>query len=115
MDHLRVFSPPLSGTSADAGVLAGAAFADALTSIDEAPALRMLVRRLDEIERGRRRAAELPGQIAHAHAHGASGPEVVLAMHRQARLMAAYQIDVMCAARVVGATAAGLKQLVTAA
>jgi hypothetical protein len=114
----------------------GAAFADAMASVAvppvnlgaalgapvsgtsgvaDSPALRTLARRLDEIERKRVEAAALPDRIARSYADGASGPEVTLAMHRQARLMAAYNIDVMWAARVIGSTASGLKQLITAA
>jgi hypothetical protein len=114
----------------------GAAFADALasvavppvklgaalgapvsgiTGVADSPALRTLARRLDEIERTRVEAAALPERIAQSYADGVSGPEVALAMHRQARLMAAYNIDVMWAARVIGSTAGGLRQLITAA
>ena len=140
MDDLRLSSAQAFGPFPKASASAGAAFADVLASVTlppaqleaalrapatgasraaadaaDAPALRTLARRLDEFERTRVEAAQLPERIATSHANGASGPEVALAMHRQARLMAAYNIDVMWAARIVGATAGGLRQLITAA
>ncbi len=115
MDDLKISLPRAPRSSADVGLSTGAAFADALAAIDDAPALRMLMRGLDAIERGRAEAAALPERVTLAHSRGAPSADVVLAMHRQARLMASYQIDVMWAARVVGATAAGLRQLITAA
>lgn len=136
MDDRSVSSLQAFGLPLHADPSAGAAFADALASVSappvklgaalrapvsgasgvaDSPALRTLARRLDEIERKRVEAAALPERIARSYADGASGPEVALAMHRQARLMAAYNIDVMWAARVIGSTAGGLRQLITAA
>jgi hypothetical protein len=136
VDDLSVSSLQAFGLPLRADLSAGAAFADALASVSappvkpgaalrapvsgasrvaDSPALRTLARRLDEIERKRVEAAALPERIARSYADGASGPEVALAMHRQARLMAAYNIDVMWAARVIGSTAGGLRQLITAA
>ncbi|MEA3121117.1 MAG: hypothetical protein QOH33_658 [Paraburkholderia sp.] len=139
MDDLSISSLEAIALHPHVDTSAGAAFAHALSSavpppvapgapaatlsepvsgasgIVDSPALRTLARRLDEIERTRIEAAALPGRIARSHADGASGPEVALAMHRQARLLAAYNIDVMWAARVIGSTAGGLRQLITAA
>ncbi|CAN7414237.1 hypothetical protein LJR230_002534 [Trinickia sp. LjRoot230] len=78
------------------------------------PALRDLARRLDDIERNRIEATLLPGQIAHAHQSGVGGAAIALAMHRQARVTAAYNLDVLWSARLVGVAGAALKQLVTA-
>jgi hypothetical protein len=136
VDDLSVSSLQAFGLPPHVDPSAGAAFAQALasvatspvklgaalrapasgvTSVADSPALRSLARRLDEIERKRVEAAALPERIARSYVDGTSGPEVALAMHRQARLMAAYNIDVMWAARVIGATAGGLRQLITAA
>ncbi len=136
MDDLSVSSLQAFGLPAHVDPSEGAVFADVLasvaappaklgaalrasvsgpSSVADSPALRTLARRLDEIERTRVEAAALPERIARSHADGASGPEVALAMHRQARRMAAYNIDVMWAARVIGSTANGLRQLISAA
>jgi hypothetical protein len=136
VDDLSVSSLQILAQPPHVDSFAGAAFADVLASVAAPPvkpgaalrapvsgasgvadssALRTLARRLDEIERKRVEAAALPERIARSYADGASGPEVALAMHRQARLTAAYNIDVMWAARVIGSTAGGLRQLITAA
>jgi hypothetical protein len=139
VDDLKLSSAQAFEPLSNADVSAGAGFARTLASVaapaplraalharafgvagtsgaaTDAPALRNLARRLDEIERRRIEAAALPERIARSYAGGASGPEVALAMHRQARLMAAYNLDVMWAARIVGASAGGLRQLIAAA
>lgn len=77
-------------------------------------ALDRLAGHLETIERTRIEARRLPERIVQAHANGAGTADIALAMHRQARLMAAYQLDVLWTAKIVGAATASVKQLISA-
>ena len=77
-------------------------------------ALARLAGHLENIERTRVEAGRLPAHIAEAHAAGAGTAGIAIAMHRQARLMAAYQLDVLWTAKIVGTATASLKQLIAA-
>ncbi|HTI19183.1 MAG TPA: hypothetical protein VL598_16150 [Trinickia sp.] len=106
-------SAPLNAVRvAAANASAASVRAGAQQARADVPVMAWLARGLDELEGKRVEAAGLPASIVQSHARGASGSAVVLAMHRQARIMAAYHMDVMWAAKVVGATAGGLKQLI---
>lgn len=78
------------------------------------PTLDRLARHVEHIERTRVEASRLPERIAEAHANGAQASGIAVAMHRQARLMAAYNLDVLWTAKIVGTAAASLKQLIAA-
>ncbi len=80
----------------------------------DSSALDRLAGHLENIERTRIEAGRLPGRIAEAHASGAGTAGIAIAMHRQARLMAAYQLDVLWTAKIVGTATASLKQLIAA-
>jgi hypothetical protein len=77
-------------------------------------ALDRLEGHLEHIARTRIEARQLPERIVKAHANGAGTADIAIAMHRQARLMAAYQLDVLWTAKLVGTATASLKQLITA-
>ncbi|NRO94434.1 hypothetical protein GWC77_00565 [Paraburkholderia sp. NMBU_R16] len=115
--------------AADAPALAreGAEFAQALAEAPLAgPSLRTLRApahssaldrlegHLEHIARTRIEVRQLPERIAKAHANGAGTAHIAIAMHRQARLMAAYQLDVLWTAKLVGTATASLKQLIAA-
>jgi hypothetical protein len=135
VDHATLMRVHAIGQPEHAGVAQGAAFANALASVSTHGVIRSmpsvadaveqrhvepsstantLARHLDDIERHRVEASLLPGHIARSHESGLHGNDVALAMHRQARLMAAYNLNVMWSAKVVGVTAAAIKQLITA-
>ena len=112
--------PPLDFRALHAGVLVpggvaaaadGGAFARALT---HAPLLDRLAGHLEHIEHTRIEAGRLPGHVVEAHANGAGPSGIAISMHRQARLMAAYQLDVLWTAKIVGTTTTSLKQLIAA-
>lgn len=132
MDNVALFRVRAIGQLENAGVSHGAAFANALASVsgqgvtsrmlstgdsaaqENSPTLNPLARHLDEVERHRAEANSLPGRIARSHDSGMHGGDVAVAMHRQARLMAAYNLDVMWSAKLLGVTAGAIKQLITA-
>lgn len=111
-------------TDAPALAREGAEFAQALAEAPlagaslRAPAhssgLDLLEGHLEHIARTRLEARQLPERIVKAHANGADTADIAIAMHRQARLMAAYQLDVLWTAKLVGTATASLKQLITA-
>lgn len=136
MDRLQLLdSHAIAGVRAESASTTssasdGAAFAHALTHAAAPPrALDALVTRapgdasvldrlavhLESIERKRVEAGLLPERVAQAHADGAGTAGLAVAMHRQARLMAAYNLDVLWTAKIVGTATASLKQLIAAA
>lgn len=78
------------------------------------PLLEQLAVHIENVERTRIEGNRLPERIAEAHAAGVGSAGIAIAMHRQARLMAAYQLDVLWSAKIVGTAAASLKQLIAA-
>ena len=80
----------------------------------ETSTLDRLAGHLERIERARAEARRLPERVAAAYANGAGPSTIAISMHRQARLMAAYQLDVLWTAKIVGTTTASLKQLIAA-
>lgn len=76
--------------------------------------LGALARQLDEIARHRIEAQALSSDLAGAWATGIDTSTLAVKMHRQARAMASYNMSVMWAAKLVGVTAASLRQLTAA-
>lgn len=74
-------------------------------------ALDALARQLDRIGRQRLAAQRSSDELAGAWASGTDAETLAVTMHRQARAMAAYNISVMAASKLVGVTTGALKQL----
>lgn len=74
-----------------------------------------LGRQLDILARHRVEAQALSDGIAGAWATRPDVSTLAVAMHRQARAMASYNISVMWGAKLVGVTAGAVRQLATAA
>ncbi|PMS14106.1 hypothetical protein C0Z17_00770 [Trinickia caryophylli] len=85
------------------------------TGTSRSPTLRALAQHLDDIERRRVEADTLRSRAVGAQAAGEGGHVVAALMYRQARALAAHNLDIMWSARVVGASAGALKQLLNAA
>lgn len=88
-----------------------AAAAQVVTPSPRGPALDALARQLDDIGRQRLEAQRSSDRLAEAWASGADAETLAVTMHRQARAMAAYNIGVMMASKLVGVTTGALKQL----
>ena len=88
--------------------------APVLPAGEPAPVLASLARQLDEIARHRVEARARSEELAGAWASGVDTPALAVSMHRQARAMASYNLGVMWGAKLIGATTAALRQLVTA-
>ncbi|HTH76829.1 MAG TPA: hypothetical protein VL635_20775 [Trinickia sp.] len=88
-----------------------AAGAPVLTPAPRGAALDALARQLDDIGRQRLEAQRSSDALAGAWASGTDAQTLAVTMHRQARAMAAYNISVMAASKLVGVTTGALKQL----
>lgn len=73
-----------------------------------------LARHLDEIGRRRVEVQSLSDELAGAWGSGMDVQKLAVTMHRQARALASYNINVMWSAKLVGVTAGALRQLVSA-
>lgn len=109
------FAQVLAATTAPAAAMAPRRVASAGIAANEPAGLRGLAHALDEMERSRVEANALAADVVGNSAVGTgSGAPVPVAMHRHARLMAAYTLDVMWSARLIGVAAGAIKQLVCA-
>ncbi|PMS20414.1 hypothetical protein C0Z18_10775 [Trinickia dabaoshanensis] len=77
-------------------------------------AIGALARHLDGVGRQRMEAGMLSERLAGAWASDIDAPTLAVSMHRQARAMASYNMNVMWGAKLVGVTAGALRQLVSA-
>jgi hypothetical protein len=78
------------------------------------PGVAALARHLDEIGRRRVEVQSLSDELSGAWGSGMDVQKLAVTMHRQARALASYNIDVMWSAKLVGVTAGALRQLVSA-